>query len=293
MNHAAIVMLAAGVLSACAAEVKQAALQTQAFFPFCIDWHDAKKRSFVEQAAMLKELGYTGVGHIWLDKVEERLASLDAGGLRLYQITMTVSLAPDKPPYDKERFKQALAAVKGRGVQFLLIMNGAKASDATQDDRAVAIVREMSDLATESGAQVLVYPHTKDWVETIEDAVRVAKKVDRPNVGAMFNLCHWLRVCPDRDYKTRLQEAMPVLWAVSINGADARDDQPGWSRYIQPLGSGDFDVAAFLKTLRELGYTGPVGLQCYGIGGDAREHLDRSMAVWRTLNKGVRPTPDG
>src|SRR3974377_2131228 len=24
------------------------------FFPFCIDWHDAKKRSFAEQAQMLK-----------------------------------------------------------------------------------------------------------------------------------------------------------------------------------------------------------------------------------------------
>ena len=31
------------------------------FFPFCIDWHDAKKRGFAEQATMLKELGYDGV----------------------------------------------------------------------------------------------------------------------------------------------------------------------------------------------------------------------------------------
>jgi len=253
-------------------------------FPFCIDWHDAKKRGFDEQAAMLKELGYTGVGHIWLDKVEERLASLDAVGLKLYQITMTVDLASDKPPYDAARFKQVLEAVKGRGVQFLLIMKGAPASDESYDGRAVALVREMSELAKESGAQLLIYPHTKDWVETIEDAVRVAKKVDRTNVGVMFNLCHFLRVCPDRDYRTRLQQALPYLWSVSINGADTRDDQPGWGRYIQPLGSGDFDMAAFLKTLREVGYTGAVGLQCYGIGGDAREHLARSLAAWKRLN---------
>lgn len=51
------------------------------FFPFCIDWHDAKKRSFEQQAEMLKELGYPGVGHIWLDKVEERIKTLDAAGL--------------------------------------------------------------------------------------------------------------------------------------------------------------------------------------------------------------------
>lgn len=257
----------------------------QAFFPFCIDMPDAKKRNYTEQAAMLKELGYDGVGHIWLDKVDERIKSLDAAGLKLYQITMTVSLATNKPPYDAKKFKDVLALVKGRNVQFLMIFSGAKASDVSADERGVAVIREMSDLARESGSQLLLYPHTGNWVERVEDAVRVAEKVDRPNVGAMFNLCHWLRVCKDRDYKTRLQQALPRLWAISINGADEHDDKPGWGRYIQPLDSGNFDMAAFLKTLKDLGYKGPVGLQCFGIGGDAGEHLARSMAAWRKLNQ--------
>jgi len=257
----------------------------QPFFPFCHDMPDAKKRNLAEQAAMLKELGYEGVGHIWLDKVEERIKTLDEVGLKLYQITMVVNIATNAP-YDEKRFKEVLAAVKGRHVQFLMIMKGAKPSDDSADDRAVAIVRKMSDLARESGSQLLVYPHTRDWIERIEDAVRVAEKVNRPNVGAMFNLCHWLRVCEDRDYKTRLQKAMPRLFAVSINGADERDEKAAnWKRYIQPLGSGDFDIATFLKTLKELGYNGPIGLQCFGIGGDAREHLARSMAAWRKLNE--------
>ena len=34
--------------------------KTNPFFPFCIDWHDAKTRSFEEQSVMLKELGYDG-----------------------------------------------------------------------------------------------------------------------------------------------------------------------------------------------------------------------------------------
>jgi sugar phosphate isomerase/epimerase len=80
-----------------------------------------------------------------------------------------------------------------------------------------------------------------------------------------------------------LKQALPRLWAVSINGADTLDAQPGWNRYIQPLDKGDFDVAGFLRTLGELGYTGPVGLQCYGIGGDVREHLARSLAAWRKM----------
>jgi sugar phosphate isomerase/epimerase len=257
------------------------------FFPFCIDWHDAKHRSLAEQAAMLKELGYDGVGHLFLDKVDERLRTLDAAGLRLYQITMSLEMAPGKRPYDP-KFKEVLSLVKGRKVQFLLLTGGAKPSDAAVDPHAVEILREMSALAADAGAQLLLYPHQGSWVERIEDAVRVAGKVDRPNVGAMFNLCHWLRVDKSRDYRSLLQQAMPRLWAVSINGADVRDERPGWDHYIQPLDRGSFDVGALLKTLKELGYRGPIGLQCYGIGGDAREHLARSMAAWRKLSANLK-----
>ena len=261
-----------------------ATVRAEPFFPFCIDWHDAKNRTFPQQAEMLKELGYDGVGHIWLDKVEERIKSLDAVGLKLFQITMTVNIAANKPPYDKNRFKEVLALVKGRNVQFLLIFDGARPGDNAADEHGVAVIREMSDLARESGSQLLLYPHTGNWIQRIEEAVRIADKVDRPNVGVMFNLCHWLRVDKSRDYKPLLQQAMPRLWAVSINGADVYDDKPDWNRYIQPLDAGNFDVATFLKTLRGLGYKGPVGLQCYGIGGDVREHLARSIAAWRKMS---------
>jgi sugar phosphate isomerase/epimerase len=126
-----------------------------------------------------------------------------------------------------------------------------------------------------------LYPHSYMWLERIEDAVRVADKVDRPNVDVMFNLCHWLRVSKERNYRPLLELAMPRLRAVSISGADEFDDKPGWARYIQPLGRGSFDMLAFLKTLRELGYTGPIGLQCYGIQGDERDTLAESMKAWR------------
>ena len=235
---------------------------------------------------MLKELGYDGVGHIWLDGVAERLKTLDAAGLKLYQITMTVDLTPNKPAYDA-RFKEVLALVKGRHVQFDLLVGGMKPSDPAGDERAVKILREMSDLARDSGSQLLLYPHVSNWIERIEDAVRVAELVDRPNVGVMFNLCHWLRVDPSRDYRSLLARAMPRLWAVSINGADVHDASPGWDHYIQPLDRGSFDVAGLLKTLDELGYKGPIGLQCFGITGDARDHLARSMAAWRK----IRQTP--
>jgi sugar phosphate isomerase/epimerase len=253
---------------------------TNPFFAFCIDTHDAKKRNLEQQAQLLKELGYDGVGHLWLDNIPERLKTLDAAGLKLFQITIRVDITPGKQAYDP-RLKEVMPLLKGRGVQFVLLMSGLKPSDPAGDPRAVEIVREIAALASEAGAQVLLYPHSNMWMEKVQDAVRVAEKVDRPNVGVMFNLCHWLRVSKDRNYRSLLVQAMPRLWAVSICGADEFDDKPGWSRYIQPLGRGTFDMAAFLKTLRQLGYTGPIGLQCYGIPGDARDHLAESIKAWR------------
>ncbi|MEI6655233.1 MAG: TIM barrel protein, partial [Verrucomicrobiota bacterium] len=259
-------------------------VRAESFFPFCIDTHDAKHRTLEQQATMLKDLGFDGVGHLWLDKVDERIKALDAAGLKLYQIAMLVDLTPGKPPYDAQKFKDVLALVKGRQVQFCLLVSGGKPSDPVLDADAVKILHEMSDSARESGAQLVLYPHADMWLERIEDAMRVAGKAELPNVGVMFNLCHWLRVSSDRNYKPLLQQAMPRLWAVSINGADDHDNNPGFGRYIQPLDVGTFDVATFLKTLRELGYQGLIGLQCYGIGGDVREHLTRSLTAWRKLS---------
>jgi sugar phosphate isomerase/epimerase len=276
-------LLLGAALLAPAAAAEPAGSKTNAFFAFCIDTHDAKKRNLEQQAALLKELGYDGVGHLWLDNIPERLKTLDAAGLKLFQITMTVDITPGKQAYDP-RFKEVMPLLKGRGVQFLLLMNGMKPSDLAGDARAVEIIREVAAVASESGAQILLYPHSYDWMERIEDAVRVADKVDRLNVGVMFNLCHWLRVSKDRNYKPLLAKAMPRLWAVSISGADEFDEKPGWEHYIQPLGRGSFDMPVFLKTLRQLGYTGPIGLQCYGIPGDVRDNLAESMKAWRSYS---------
>ena len=98
------------------------------FFALCIDTHDAKHRSLKQQAEMLKELGYDGVGHLWLDNVAERLKTLDEAGLKLYQISIVLDMTPGKQAYPPA-FKDVLPLLKGRQVQFDLLVNGGKPSD--------------------------------------------------------------------------------------------------------------------------------------------------------------------
>jgi sugar phosphate isomerase/epimerase len=251
------------------------------FFTLCMDTHDSRHRTLTEQAAMLKELGYDGAGHLWLDNVKERLDTLDAAGLRLFQIYFRVDLAADKTPYD-QRLKDVLPLLKGREVQLALLMTGMPPSDVKGDEKAVPIIREIADMARDSGTKIVLYPHSNDWLEKVGDAVRLAKKAERTNVGVMFNLCHWLKVDKEENLKPVLESAMPYLWAVSINGTDKADAiRAGTGNWLQPLDKGDYNVFTVLKTLKDLGYKGPVGLQCYGIEGDARDHLVRSMNAWK------------
>lgn len=233
------------------------------------------------QAALLKELGYDGMGYTPADGVGEMVQALDASGLKLFAVYLGANIDPDQPKYDP-KWKAVLQSLKGRDTVVWVYIQSKKLKPSTPegDPRAVEIVREIADLAEQSGLQVALYPHVWFWVERIEDAVRVARKVNRKNVGVTFNLCHWLKVDDPQTLQARLALAKPYLFSVTINGADTKG---GWDHLIQTLDRGAFDIYTFLKRLNEMGYTGPIGLQCYGIKGDVRENLGRSMAAWRKL----------
>lgn len=261
------------------------------FFALCMDTHDARKRTLAEQAELLQELGYDGAGHLWMKGVPERLATLDAHGLKLFQIYTALNVAADaKPAYDP-LLGEMLPLLKGRGTSLAVLVNGGKPSDEALDERAAGLLREIAAMARPHGVRVALYPHANNWLERVEDAVRLARKTNRPNVGGMFNLCHWLKTGDEAQMRPLLKTALPRLLAVSINGADTGAEiKAGKGNWIQPLDSGSFDIYGFLRTLKELKYRGPVGLQCYGLAGDARLHLTRSIAAWRALSKRLQST---
>jgi sugar phosphate isomerase/epimerase len=194
-----------------------------------------------------------------------------------------VRIDPDGQKYDPQ-LKQAVKLLNGRDTIIWPFIQSKehKPSSPKGDHRAVEIIREIADMADESGLKVSLYPHTGFWLERVEDAVRLAKKTGRKNVGVTFNLCHWLKVDEEESMESRLKLAMPYLSVVTINGADSGGEN--WKQLIQTLDRGSFDIEKFLKMLKALGYTGPIGLQAYGIGGDAHENLKRSMDAWRKLS---------
>jgi sugar phosphate isomerase/epimerase len=167
-----------------------------------------------------------------------------------------------------------------------------KPSDLAGDELCIPTIRQLADFAAPYGVEIALYPHSFFWLEKLGDSVRLTQKIDRKNVGAVFNLCHYLRIDERPQLEEKLINSIPFLKAVSINGADdGATNQMGWDRLIQPLGEGNFDVLRILQVLKDYTYNGPIGLQCYAIPGKPEEFLRVSVESWKCYMGSVIPSP--
>ena len=238
--------------------------------------------------ALLRELGYDGFGGRALDEIMP--PAIAAKGLKFFNGYHVITLDPAIPVPD-EKLRRWLTAMRPYDtVLWLAINKVARAeggfhtiSTADADDFVVPQLRAIANTAKAAGVRVALYPHTGFWLARVEDAIRVAAKLNRPDVGVTFNLCHWLKVeGTERDPVPVLQAALPRLMFVTISGADTGDTRTmGWDRLIQPLDSGTYDLGGFVRKVLALGYTGPFGFQGYNIKAEPRDVLTRSITAWR------------
>jgi len=231
-----------------------------------------------EQASLLKELGYRGIGYTGHGDVASRLDAFERKGLKVYSLYLACYV--DREPAFDPGLLDAMNALEGRDVILWLTVQG---KIEQGDSKAVEVVGQIGGHAAAHGLRVALYPHYGFHVATTEDALRVAEKLHMENVGVSFNLCHCLRAGNETRMEEILRKAAPRLFLVSINGAD---HQGGWDKLIQPLDRGEVDLAKVLSLLDQIDYRGPVGLQCYNIPGEPRDNLSRSIEAWRRLMGG-------
>jgi len=231
-------------------------------------------------AEALQELGYDGLGGSGTSVAPLRKA-LEGQGSRLWNVYLNLKFEKGIPALTPD-LRQIIDNLKGHD-SFLWI-SIIEVADKT-DETAAAAITEIADYAKASGVKISLYPHSGFWMSRFSDAARVAAKLDREDVGITFNLCHWLKVEGDIDPIPAIGREAKRLQFVTINGADRGDTKAmNWDRLIQPLDRGSYDVDGFLKRLQEEAkWNGPIGLQAYGVPGDRRQNLARSMAAWRKM----------
>jgi sugar phosphate isomerase/epimerase len=244
--------------------------------------------TLADELDLLKELGYAGVSWSYPEdaaKVAELVTATKQRGMKLLAIYVGGDLTAGGLKM-VDGFDAMLEALRGSDtlVWIHLTSKAFGKSDPAGDAVAVPALQKIAGRAAELGLRVALYPHANNWSERSSDVIRIVKKVDRANFGATFNLCHALMVGEEPRIPELVAQMTPKLFMVTINGADSGAAGTKWQRLIQPLGQGTYDPVPLLRQLRAAGYTGPIGLQGYGVPGDVRENLTASMAAWRRLS---------
>jgi sugar phosphate isomerase/epimerase len=235
-----------------------------------------------QQAEFTREYGFEGTVFDHARQIPERLQALDEAHLELFFLWLTVDISNGQIKYEPG-MEAAIEALKGRGTVVWVAIQGDDAGGgAGAEERTIQAVDRISDLASRSNLRVALYPHYGFYLARFRDVVRVAERAGRSNVGVTFNLCHELRSGFDPEFQHLLDNAVPRLYGVTVNGADRQGRD--WGTLIQPLGRGDYDVAELVRTITKTGYRGPFGIQCYGLKGDPGVYLKQSMAAWRVIS---------
>jgi sugar phosphate isomerase/epimerase/SAM-dependent methyltransferase len=247
------------------------------------------------QAGLVGELGFDGLACGLAELAAARRAceqrGLDLGSayaeLTLPAPAAAAPAAAATSPW-LEPLRRALAELAGGPGQLWLALrhDGLAPRDPRGEAAALAALRSLVAEARVHHVAIALYPHHDFWLETVDDALRLAAAVDAPQLGVCFNLCHHLRT-GGGDPVAALRRIAPRLLAVTLHGADAAGRD--WPALIQPLDAGDVDLRPLLATLDEHGFAGPVGLQGFGVPGPARDHLARSMGAWRRLHATAEP----
>ncbi len=239
------------------------------------------------QAQLIKRLGYDGLAGHKEETYFELRSAMDKIGLEMPEMYIALNIIDGKISYH-QKLKNILTDSKNRNLLVTLHLHADEFMDnkIEGDKRFVEGLRELADFGKPLNIQFAVYPHVGFYCETLEHAVNLAKAADRKNIGAVFNLCHFLKVEGEQGWQEKAKATIPYLFMVSVNGADmGNTEEMDWNQLIQPLGEGSFDTYQLVKFLKDNGYNGKFGLQCYNIKQDCEVALTKSINTWKEYQK--------
>jgi hypothetical protein len=221
-----------------------------------------------QEAQLLKDLGFAGMNQIYDgQKLAERVAAFQKHDLK----ALSVYIAATENPIEAK----LVEPIANGGMIELTVK--------TITPEIVASIQKTVEMASTLKIQVALYPHHGNAVATMPQALDLIAKVNHPNLGVMFNLCHYLKNEKAADMESILEKSRPHLFSVSTCGADI--DGKDWGALIQTLDKGTFPQKRLLAALKKMDYQGPVTLQCYALKGDKATNLKTSITAWNTLLK--------
>jgi len=248
---------------------------------WCIVPFDAVERGPEARAAMLRELGIRRLAYDWREKHiptwPAELAALEQHDIELTSFWCSASLNPTQ-----DRATQLILEFLAKNdvqTQLWVMLPDhelAKISDANaRVERAAQAIRSLAEKAAEIGCSVGLYNHG-GWIGRPSSLVAVMEELhDLENVGVVYNFHH---AHDDLDaFPQALHDLKPHLMCLNLNGTSVGGPK------ILPLGQGEVD-RQILSWIRQVQYTGPIGVLDHRQDTDAKESLQANLNGLRQLH---------
>jgi sugar phosphate isomerase/epimerase len=149
-------------------------------------------------------------------------------------------------------------------------------SDAGHDAAVLRFLEPVLAHCSETRKTVALYPHVSCWLERFDDALRLCRAADHPQLRAVFCGYHWFAV-EDSSHALRDNLRDGVSYLVAANLCGSRKPSGAENATVEPLDSGSLDNFALYGWLRGAGFNGRIGVQAFSIGGDVLENYRRSL----------------
>ena len=224
---------------------------------WCIVPFDARKRGPEARAEMLTRLGFRHFAYDWraehIPQFDEEIETMKRWGVEITAWWFPAGL--------NDEARAILAAIERHGIHpELWVSMGGGEIQCTPEEQAKRVAEHAEALrpvvaeAARLGCKVGLYNHGS-WFGEPENQLAIIQALGAPNVGIVYNLHHGHGHL--ERFERLLAQMKPHLLCLNLNGMNTGGDAKG--QKILPLGTGEHDLA-LLRTIRESGYVGPIGI---------------------------------
>lgn len=215
------------------------------------------------------QTGWSGIGFVLDDLREvrntigyERLAAeIKAEGLRHVEVELCSGWWRTDDIW-RGHWSELLEAAHALGAAFIKIGTDS-APQADDLDPFVAPLRQLAEEAQNHGTRVALEPLPFGMIGTIPQGADLVRLAGHPAAGLIVDYWHVFRAETELD---ELRESLSAEMVFGVELCDAADEIVGTlfedTRDNRKLiGHGEQDVSGFVATMREVGFTGPWGVE--------------------------------
>lgn len=243
----------------------------------------------LDQLAILKKTDYKGI--ILNSQTETDTVNLDVflaalkknKHFKIHAVMVRYDFTD--PVKKREGWKKIVDRIAHNGIELWFIFG--KKTEGITDCFIETKLKEVVEYAKTKKVKVILYPHSKCYLASAEDALPFVKKINDPNLKLAVHLCHEIRAGNGSRIDKVFEHVKNHLGAVTLAGTDSVADfsKPKLmdTSTIKPIGQGNFHMANFVEPLRKSGYKGMVGFINFKIEDDPETYLKSSMMEWKKI----------